>query len=548
MKRIKQLLAMLLCVCVLGTMCVLSAAALSTTANREVKLTIGVTTLTLTDEAVISVMEFIPGEAGMYKISLEGATLYRVYGSMGAGYFYHQEVVAGNVLEIEIKESLKNSPMLLGAAGNGTATLTIERQGEASFDVNALPYETYQHTEKLTKFDLPDDIVLAYVDVTVPHTAVKGGDGYYHLDRADGPILYFDFVGSPYVPISAAAANGAMKDVLYDENGNFLKKEEYITCINTYYGYTDNATNRPVAGYTDKGIYPLTDDLVYIMQTHTTNCGWNDISSANYLFADETVDADTAWMFPVCYDAAYASDAHVHSWEGTTCAEPLTCTCGALHPEEMGPHAYDESKVCTVCGNDDPAAKLIIGNVSGYAGEQVEVTFTMENLPALKALALSNITYDKKKLELVSGRWSDLGGLLADFDTTKLAAVIAFPENTDVNTVVFTLTFRIKDGVGGCSLPVTCNVVAKTVNESGVEVSAPLLIKAGSVKAMLRGDMNDDGVITTDDAVYLLYHTSLPDEYPVNQPADMNGDGEVGSEDAICLLYYFLLPDLYPLV
>ena len=94
-----------------------------------------------------------------------------------------------------------------------------------------------------------------------------------------------------------------MKVVIYDEQGNFVEKIEFITCINTYNGYVDNSTNRPVAGYTDKGIYPLTDDLVYIMQTYTSISEWNDATSPNYLFTDMVIDTDTAWMFPVCYDA-----------------------------------------------------------------------------------------------------------------------------------------------------------------------------------------------------------------------------------------------------
>lgn len=63
----------------------------------------------------------------------------------------------------------------------------------------------------------------------------------------------------------------------------------------------------------------------------------------------------------------------------------------------------------------------------------------------------------------------------------------------------------------------------------------------------LIGDVNEDGVVTDADAVYLLYHTLIPDVYPVSQPADFNGDGSVTDADAIHLLYHTLLPDIYPL-
>ena len=61
------------------------------------------------------------------------------------------------------------------------------------------------------------------------------------------------------------------------------------------------------------------------------------------------------------------------------------------------------------------------------------------------------------------------------------------------------------------------------------------------------GDVNGDDSVDSDDAIYLLYYTLLPDDYPINQSGDFNGDGEVNSDDAIYLLYHTLLPDDYPL-
>lgn len=62
-----------------------------------------------------------------------------------------------------------------------------------------------------------------------------------------------------------------------------------------------------------------------------------------------------------------------------------------------------------------------------------------------------------------------------------------------------------------------------------------------------RGDMNQDGLITTDDAIYLLYHTTSPEEYPIYQNGDLDKNGTVNSNDAIYLLYYTFMPDKYPL-
>ena len=61
------------------------------------------------------------------------------------------------------------------------------------------------------------------------------------------------------------------------------------------------------------------------------------------------------------------------------------------------------------------------------------------------------------------------------------------------------------------------------------------------------GDVNGDGEITSDDAIYLLKHTFLPEQYPLSGSGDMNEDGKVDSDDAVYLLKHTFLPEQYPL-
>ena len=63
----------------------------------------------------------------------------------------------------------------------------------------------------------------------------------------------------------------------------------------------------------------------------------------------------------------------------------------------------------------------------------------------------------------------------------------------------------------------------------------------------LPGDVNGDGAVTSDDAVYLLRYTLFPGEYPICQNGDIDGDGDVDSDDAIYLLRFTLFPESYPL-
>lgn len=63
----------------------------------------------------------------------------------------------------------------------------------------------------------------------------------------------------------------------------------------------------------------------------------------------------------------------------------------------------------------------------------------------------------------------------------------------------------------------------------------------------VKGDFDSDGYVTDADAVYLLYYTIFPEDYPINQPADFTGDGYVTDADAVHLLYYTIFPEDYPL-
>ncbi len=64
---------------------------------------------------------------------------------------------------------------------------------------------------------------------------------------------------------------------------------------------------------------------------------------------------------------------------------------------------------------------------------------------------------------------------------------------------------------------------------------------------LLRGDVNADGSVDSDDAIYLLRYTLNAANYPINQDGDMNGDGSVDSDDAIYLLRHTLNAVNYPL-
>jgi len=64
---------------------------------------------------------------------------------------------------------------------------------------------------------------------------------------------------------------------------------------------------------------------------------------------------------------------------------------------------------------------------------------------------------------------------------------------------------------------------------------------------VLRGDIFEDGLLDSDDAIKLLLHVYAPEAYVLNQNGDMDGDGDVDSDDAIRILLYIYFPEEYPL-
>lgn len=195
---------------------------------------------------------------------------------------------------------------------------------------------------------------------------------------------------------------------------------------------------------------------------------------------------------------------------------------------------------------NDP--QMVVETKTVRAGETVTLLLSVKNAPTLKSIALSEITYDSSALELIGGEWKLSDSILQNWNASNNTAAIAFADNYDSNGLIFALTFKVKDGTADGEYPVSCNITAKhkdgSVENNVTIYSIPGNINVVSIK---KGDVNGDDEVNSDDAIYLLYYTLLPDLYPINQSADFDGNGDVNSDDAIYLLYHTLLPDIYPL-
>ena len=195
-------------------------------------------------------------------------------------------------------------------------------------------------------------------------------------------------------------------------------------------------------------------------------------------------------------------------------------------------------------------AQLIMDTVFAMPGETVEMNITLKNAPTVKSMSISNITFDTDKMTLTDVEWI-CDAEIKNWNQSQGRGVLAFSENTDANGTVVKLTFEINKIVDDADVNVMCAMSLKRMDDADNEIPVSVSIISGSVtiRNAIRGDMDANDKLNSDDAVYLLCYVMFgKDDYPIRQNGDMDGNGKVNSNDAVYLLYHVMFgEDDYPL-
>ncbi len=85
------------------------------------------------------------------------------------------------------------------------------------------------------------------------------------------------------------------------------------------------------------------------------------------------------------------------------------------------------------------------------------------------------------------------------------------------------------------------------INAGNLRFTVVSFGKLVDLNNLQRGDLNKDGSVDEDDAIYLLRHVLMPGSYKVDEDVDYNKSGKVDEDDAIYLLRHVLMPGNYPL-
>lgn len=231
---------------------------------------------------------FTPERDGIYEISSNNASAKISYwvGNYGAGFWLDENTdCTSNSFFLTI--SNVGPSYIVALRGSKTGAVVIERIADAEKPIEPTDYVlktpvksgTYTGGSK-TYFDKTassDTYKLVYNSV----------DGYYHVGTSDGPIVYVD-LNNATLSLSDLVANTAFRHYEY-QDGKLVKIWNYTDCIVKFVEATKT------------GFYPMTEDLKTIIQLGGGDKGWWDKESLGYLFGEETVNPDVAWLFFCCY-------------------------------------------------------------------------------------------------------------------------------------------------------------------------------------------------------------------------------------------------------
>lgn len=249
---------------------------------------------------------FVPEQAGNYEFGVEGDAA--AVGYYGAPHFVQSTSaleVVDNKVQVSVSAGALGNTLVIGLdyQGEANCVLTIERIGDAVKTIADEPWHTYQKTVELSPYTLPAGAGLKNFDLTAASDAynlvLNEADGFYHLDSADGPLVLVRLAGElDYMATYKTVLDrtGVVK-YFFDENGEFVRKENYTDCLLEYIANADE----------DDGVYPLTEDLKYIIQQSGDHSGWWDFDGPGYIFLDEggnkvaDINPDIAWLFMCCH-------------------------------------------------------------------------------------------------------------------------------------------------------------------------------------------------------------------------------------------------------
>ena len=263
---------------------------------------------------------FAPAQAGIYELSVNNDVA--SVGVYGASVNYIQQNNYYEVVDNKISVSVTTD--MIGTGNTGTtvfvigldasenvedAVLNIIRTGDPAWSITQEPWVSYTPKMPINPFTADSDISYKEFDLsasTDTYKLVVDAEGYYHLNTVNGPRVYvqleemmygismMDMVGEIVYQDGELIPTGtAPFRYMYNNGPDDFFKEDYTDAMRKY------VTNRCPA----TGLYPLTEDLAYILPMGMALTGWLNESNSNFLFRDlDDFNAELGWLFLCVYE------------------------------------------------------------------------------------------------------------------------------------------------------------------------------------------------------------------------------------------------------
>lgn len=260
---------------------------------------------------------FRPTREGIYKVSFISKARVEIgyYGSpMTVAISSQSRVeVVNHSFELEVRKvnigetPEGTTPYVIGLKPSSNSTkncvLTIEWVKNPDFDPVDADWMTVRPTEAelqrikdhFATHPVLGTSVFKNLDVTNENLTVvyNEADGFYHYNTVDGPVVYVRIgTASPYLDdFITVCGTGHLGAHFYDDKGVFQRKETYNELMADYHGVSDE-TNKAC---------PLNKQLAEVLHNIGENKGWWKPGTPLYLFGNEIVSANVAWLFACGY-------------------------------------------------------------------------------------------------------------------------------------------------------------------------------------------------------------------------------------------------------
>ncbi len=250
-----------------------------------------------------------PTRSGYYEITCSDGVDFAYHGMPILIYDNPRISPTDGVIKIPVEEGSIGDPAisrlvlrLNPAEGSDTteAFLTVKYTGTLQKTPEELAEWTIIEADPkaLVPYEGSTEGTLTDIDLTSPSVTesilVLGDDGYYHYGSVTGPVVFLRISSENKYTQSFAemCETDRIRAYLYDENGQFLRKEGYSQLVLAY----AEVANKD-------GLVPLNDQLIYVLKNAGSYMGWWNYVTGSDIFGDLVIPAEIAWMFACAYYA-----------------------------------------------------------------------------------------------------------------------------------------------------------------------------------------------------------------------------------------------------